>query len=69
MSAPQDRLVSDAEAEEFQRIAVEALSSYPYTDETSQNLATIILHLVRDRDGRIEIAAAATSKPGSCHSP
>lgn len=58
MSAPQDRLLTDAAAE---RLELEALSvmGAPLSFPAMESLAAGVLALVRDRQARVELAVSA----------
>jgi hypothetical protein len=57
MSAPEDRLIDDAEVEDLQRLAVAVLTQHQHFDRVAWQFALGMLALIRDRRARQELAA------------
>ncbi len=62
MSAPEDRLVGECEAEQLQRDAVAILSVHPHLNPAAHRLSLAVLALIRDRSARLELSAALRSQ-------
>ncbi len=62
MSAPEDRLIGDGEADSMEREALLVLAQYQHRNRLTQQLAQSTLVLLRDRSARQELAAVQRSK-------
>jgi len=67
VSAPEDRLLSDWEADQVHAKAVAALTTWPHTDPLVQYLGLALLAFTRDRTARQELAYC--KRKGSILSP
>jgi hypothetical protein len=58
VSAPMDRLIGDAAAERYEIEALAVMEAAPLLSEPVHSLAVSVVALARDRQARIELAAA-----------